>query len=325
MKAIACASVTTALACGAIEGVAPIFTIQVTVVVSGDGDGRVRAPDPQVDIDCSITNGSSAGFCHAEFPDAGGGGAFDLVATADPGHLFNGWEEDCRGTDPRCTLSFSSAEEEHFFVTATFLRIPTAIEVTVASRSLALHQSTTATAAVVMDPPTLRATERIRWTSSDPSVLEVTMETVPGEDATVTALGVGTATITAEARTRVSDPVEVTVTEIPVTYTVTPFATVDVPVEIDFDLQGNLFVGSNAFDSVRIVKVTPDGISSPFGNKVIDPDALIVDKTGVFTEVGAGGVIVAGADDSQYTNNHVTGIKADGSGNVVLIESAPAR
>lgn len=191
---------------------------------------------------------------------------------------------------------------------------PSPIEIQVGETVNVVAEATISTGEVVTVPTT--------WSIQDPSL--ASQSGAGGSNTTaITGVAAGETTLTATMGTKVSSAVTVVVTDAPESYVRTRFATVDVPVEIDFDLQGNLFVGSNAVDSVRIVRVTPDGNASPFGEKVIDPDALIVDKNGVFSEVGAGGVLVSGADDSQYTSNHVTGIKADGSGNVVLIQSAP--
>ncbi len=191
---------------------------------------------------------------------------------------------------------------------------PSPIEIHVGEIVDVLAEATNSTGETVTVPTT--------WSVQDPTLASVS-GALDSNTTSITGLVVGETALIATMGTKVSNAVTVTVTEAPATYTATPFAMVDVPVEIDFDLHGNLFVGSNALDSVRIVKVTPDGDVSPFGDKVIDPDALIVDKNGFLSEVGVGGVLVSGADDSQYTNNHVTGIKADGSGNVVLVESAP--
>ena len=84
----------------------------LTVVGAGDGDGAVAAsPDG---IACTITAGTAAGTCAAEYP---GGTSVTLTATAAAGSAFVGWDGDCAGT-AACVVSLDAART----VTATFTR-----------------------------------------------------------------------------------------------------------------------------------------------------------------------------------------------------------
>lgn len=294
--------------------------VSVTVSGGGDGNGRVRAPHAQILVDCPVTDGVAVGYaCSDQFADAGLGGTFELVATADPGHLFVGWGEDCSGTAPRCYLTFATSGDS-LEAEASFLRIPSSIEVTV-DATLELGQSITATA--VASPAGL-SIDQFTWASSDPTVLAVTPNS-PSSTATVTAVAEGSAEITAEARTRASDPVTIAVTGIPVTYTATRFAWVETPVLIDFDSDGQLYVGNNDNSGQdylsHVRRIDENGYTSSFGPKVSDPDGVLVDREGRFGDRNA--VLTAGTYDAQFSNNHVTSIHSDGSGLNVIIEAGP--
>ena len=84
----------------------------LTVVGAGDGDGAVAAsPDG---IACTITAGTAAGTCAAEYP---GGTSVTLTATAAAGSAFVRWDGDCAGT-AACVVSLDAART----VSATFTR-----------------------------------------------------------------------------------------------------------------------------------------------------------------------------------------------------------
>lgn len=95
--------------------------IEVNVTNPGNGDGQVVAPDPNVDIDCQFTGGSSTPTpCEDTFPDAGGGGVFTLDATPAAGSTFGGWAGCNSSVGPVCTLTFQNSFDTSFVVQARF-------------------------------------------------------------------------------------------------------------------------------------------------------------------------------------------------------------
>ncbi|MFN8646440.1 MAG: hypothetical protein U0104_06760 [Gemmatimonadales bacterium] len=100
--------------------------ISVSVDMAGAGGGLVVGSLPVVGISCSRAAGGAAQTCTSGFNDGGQGGIFDLVAHADPGSVFSGWQAvGSRGcttvTDSICTMTFTGTEGDvDFSVTATF-------------------------------------------------------------------------------------------------------------------------------------------------------------------------------------------------------------
>jgi|GEM_PF-2655017 len=96
------------------EGCASFQQIGVHVTGTGAGSGVVQAEDINtVQIDCAIHAGVNQGtVCDHTFSDAGGGGSFRLVATADPGSVFVGWgPASCsQVTGNICILDFSASD-----------------------------------------------------------------------------------------------------------------------------------------------------------------------------------------------------------------------
>ncbi|HSG09916.1 MAG TPA: Ig-like domain-containing protein [Longimicrobiales bacterium] len=166
------------------------------------------------------------------------------------------------------------------------------------------------------------------WSLGNGTVASVTAQT-GSNTATVTGLAPGTTTLRATAGTKESGPVALTVTPSATTYARSVFATVPDAITIDFDAQGNLFVGNTGVTMggndvyAHVRKVTPQADTTRFGAAVADPDALLVDRQARVSTLGANALLVTGAYDSQYSNNHVTEIKADGSVTRALVESAP--
>ncbi len=93
--------------------------VSVDVAGHGSGNGTVYAPDPQVDIDCTFVAGSSGVACHDDFPEAGAGGVFTLLATAAAGSHFDGFTGCSSVTGTVCTLSFAG-NDTTFDVGVTF-------------------------------------------------------------------------------------------------------------------------------------------------------------------------------------------------------------
>lgn len=101
--------------------------VRVDVTGHGTGTGTVSASDPAVEIDCTITAGTSSGTCHASFPEAGQGGAFTLTATPAEGSTFDGFTGCTSATGNVCTLSFEGTGNNITFsvgVTFTLLQAP---------------------------------------------------------------------------------------------------------------------------------------------------------------------------------------------------------
>jgi len=95
--------------------------IEVEVSNPGGGNGGVLAPDPNVQIDCQFTAGTSTPFdCKDIFPDAGGGGVFTLEATPAAGSSFAGWTGCSSENSTICTLTFATSFDTSFSVTAQF-------------------------------------------------------------------------------------------------------------------------------------------------------------------------------------------------------------
>lgn len=305
-------------------------TPNVTVDVSGAGDGSGRVEDVDVArlfISCIVDAGAARGDCRDDFYDAGRGGGFELLATTGESSLFGGWTGDCVTGEVRCPLGFSQDELPIVFeVTASFLRIPDEIQVELSEGTLEPGGTATATATPTPDLPQAEYT----WSSSDPAVATVTAGS-PTSSATVTAVGPGTADIRASTRTRESGPVSITVQELPVdgAYQRVPWVTVTGAISIDFDSDGNVFVGNTGVSEggaaleAPVRKVTGAGDVSDFGRPVADPDALMVDRGGEISSLGANAVLAAGAYDSQYSNNHVTEISADATTQQALVERVP--
>ena len=100
--------------------------VEVFVTGSGDGVGRVIAPEPVVEIDCLVgPSVPEPGACDASFFDAGAGGAFNLVATANPGSTFEGWSGCTSVSEGECVVEFDGfSREERFDVEANFALNP---------------------------------------------------------------------------------------------------------------------------------------------------------------------------------------------------------
>ncbi len=98
----------------------PHAEIDVIVTGAGLGVGLVTSPAP-ADIYCTITAGHASGECHAKFDDAGGGGAFTLIATPATGSRFGGFHG-CNSTSGlNCELTFGvGGGSLHWDVIATF-------------------------------------------------------------------------------------------------------------------------------------------------------------------------------------------------------------
>ena len=164
------------------------------------------------------------------------------------------------------------------------------------------------------------------WSVGDATVATVA-STAGAGTAMVMGLVPGSTTLKATMGTRSSESIPVGVQPVEPTYARNEFVTVVDAVSVDFDAAGNLYVGNTAsstgaFDA-KVRKVTPEGVITEFGDLVADPNALIVDTEGVISTLGPDAVLVAGAYDSQYSNNHITEIRPDGSVTRPLIESAP--
>lgn len=110
--------------------------IRFEVLGAGTGTGAVTAaPDP-ADLNCTITAGTATGKCSDDFADAGGGGVFNVTASAGAGSTFTGWENlvcmptnagpcdiDCGpgNDDETCVLSFDgTAGDVDYELTARF-------------------------------------------------------------------------------------------------------------------------------------------------------------------------------------------------------------
>lgn len=116
-------------ACGSDGGEGGDFQqIRVITVGGGTGSGRVVSTDPAVAIDCTITNGiQGATGCDDTFDDAGGGGTFNLVATASTGSTFTAWGGCPSPSGSTCTLAFATSDGDVVFnVTANFTGTPAA-------------------------------------------------------------------------------------------------------------------------------------------------------------------------------------------------------
>ncbi len=103
--------------------------VEVDVTGHGTGTGTVSASDPAVDIECTITAGTSSGTCHASFPEAGQGGVFTLTATPSAGSSFDGFSGCTSAAGNVCTLSFEGTGNNITFsvgVTFTLLEGPPA-------------------------------------------------------------------------------------------------------------------------------------------------------------------------------------------------------
>jgi hypothetical protein len=297
--------------------------VSISVVGAGDGDGTVHFVVLGT-FECRVTSGvESAGNCRESFYDAGGGGRITFDATAVAGNVFGGWSGDCTGLTATCAAFFNPGPFAEIEVVAAFLLVPSQVQVTVASPDLAPGTETLASATAVAPASRILTDVQYEWSSSNPGVASVSGT---GEQATVTAQSAGTSEISASARGVISDPVTVTVGPGSI-YERAEFVTVVDGFTLDFDDAGNLFVGNHALSTgasaSRVSRVTPAGVVTAFGDAVEDPDVILVDRSGSISTLGAGTVLAAGAYNSQFTNNHITEISADGSVTRPLIESAP--
>lgn len=108
---------------------------EILADISGSGSGRVMPQQPILGfhLNCRIANGAldlGTSTCSESFPDAGGGGTFELEATAEAGSVFAGWTDckpipatnascACTGTG-FCVLTFDGGADPTFMVTARF-------------------------------------------------------------------------------------------------------------------------------------------------------------------------------------------------------------
>ncbi len=103
--------------CGGSSGFQPYDQITVNVVGTGTGAGTVVASDPAVPTNCTLPGPP----CSDSFNDAGGGGAFNLLATPAAGSVFVGWTGCSASVGNACTLTFGTFISDTVFnVTARF-------------------------------------------------------------------------------------------------------------------------------------------------------------------------------------------------------------
>ncbi|MBC7844245.1 MAG: hypothetical protein H7099_18180 [Gemmatimonadaceae bacterium] len=96
--------------------------IFVVVKPTGTGTGRVQGDSPTVGINCRLqAAGAGDSDCSSSFRDAGGGGRFELSATADPGSVFESWTGCSAVNGPVCVLAFEvGGPSQTFDVKANF-------------------------------------------------------------------------------------------------------------------------------------------------------------------------------------------------------------
>src|SRR5262245_16955948 len=107
----------------------------------------------------------------------------------------------------------------------------------------------------------------------------------------------------------------------PATFSVEKFVDVTGPQRLAFDAAGNLYVGRNRTDPEapdRILKVTPGGVVSEFGDLISDPDSVAVDTEGLFAAPGS--VLVSGMAYLEPLAR-ISAISPDGQSTSLLVET----
>jgi len=316
-------------------------TIQVTVWVEkseGLGSGRVFTSSlPDEDVDCTLTAGvpsgtTTPGTCSASFRDAGGGGVFGIAAAPAPGSVFAEWsvtkkgesntKEDCPGAVLICEVRFGafdhdSRRELDIEVKARFELVP--------------QHTLTVTGAGTGDGSVESGPTGINCTITDGEPTAGTCEAVFAENTTVTltptpAAGSVFVVWTGDCGGAGSCAVTMTANKSAVAqfglqagnpFTRSLFATVIDAFTIDFNGTGDLFVG-NTGKSVNIPgltyvrKVTPALEITDFGDRVSDPDIVLVDKLGSIASVPQS-VLVGGITDFGTAQSRITEITPDGT------------